>query len=140
MLDCSLASLKQNFSPLGYNSAPKQLLIMDHYAYNLVYGDDNGLNPEDFLPTISPDQAPERLLFPSHRPLPKKEERPAQSMELALYKPEEQVQILKEPKVDLLKYRNPHLLEPSTFNIRHKDYYLSTKNGQVVRPHAFADI
>ena len=37
--DCSIESLKQSFHPLGQLPIKKHLLIMDHYAYDLVYGD-----------------------------------------------------------------------------------------------------
>lgn len=42
--------------------------------------------------------------------------------------------------MELLKYRNPHLLEPSAFNIRDRSFYYNTKTDKAVRPYAFADI
>lgn len=61
-------------------------------------------------------------------------------MQVAIYKPENnQVETKPDPKADLLKYRNPHLLEQSAFNFRDKGFYVN-KNGTVMRPLAFADI
>ena len=57
--DSSLDSLKQSFDPLGYNSnKPNQLVIMDSYAYDLVYGDTSmhpHIKPQDFLPSVNYD-------------------------------------------------------------------------------------
>lgn len=69
--DTSLDSLRQTFDPLGAPPAKKDFLIMDLFAYNLVYGNgSNGPNPEDYLPQIDPEQKPEYLLFPRKRPPP----------------------------------------------------------------------
>lgn len=45
---------------------------MDHFTYYLVYGEalqPDGPNPEDYLHTIDPKQAPEKLLFPTNKPV-----------------------------------------------------------------------
>lgn len=70
MNDCSLESVAQVFDPFGSLATKKIPLVMDQYAYSLVYGDPEGPKPEYFLPMIEPERKPSLLLFPSRRPPP----------------------------------------------------------------------
>jgi len=70
MNECSLDNIAQVFDAFGSLAQHKIPLVMDQYAYSLVYGDPEGPNPADFLPMIEPDRKPNLLLFPSRRPPP----------------------------------------------------------------------
>ncbi len=79
------------------------------------------------------DTEPELLLFPEKKPSAKKDTeskvQEEDKMQVAIVQPKKQekeetsLAVVEDSTKEMLRFRNPHLLEPSTFNVQDKSYY-----------------